>query len=188
MSLLDKLVATIAPPESDEQRARARQEAERASTGHGWLEAALQHHKMIEAGFEQAATAADGAARTAALKTLAVVLNGHAQAEETVLYPAFVEHSEKAHATMAYEEQQVTKVQMAMLEHLDPTTQEWRDKLGHIRGAVLHHIYQEESNWFMDLARKSTPEDSVMLTQRFQEEFNRYAGHSELHEPMAEIG
>lgn len=187
MSFLDKLVATIAPPESDEDRMKARREADRIAEGYGWMREALQHHRQIEAAFEDARKSPDAAGRTKAVKELAIVLNGHAQAEETILYPAFVEHEEKLHATMAYQEQQVTKVQMAMLEKLDPMSQEWLDKLEHIRGAVLHHMYQEESSWFLDLARKSKPEESQMLTQRFQEEYHRYAGRTQMSEPLSEI-
>ena len=187
MSILDKLVATIAPPESDEDRATARAEAERVAQRHAWLREALQHHRQIEAAFEEARQSPDAAMRTRAAKQLAIVLNGHAQAEETVLYPALAEHSEKAHAGMAYEEQQMTKVQMAMLEKLDPMSREWLDKLDHIRGAVLHHVYQEESNWFLDLADKCKPEESLMLAQRFQEEYHRYAGGNRLEEPVSQI-
>lgn len=185
MSFLDKFVAIVAPPESDQDRADARRNAEEISRDHGWLAMALEHHRQIEAAFERARGSGDAAGRLQAMKELALVLNGHSLAEETVLYPALVEHSEKVGATMAYEEQQMTKVQMHMLEHLDPMSQEWLDKLEHIRGAVLHHMYQEESNWFLDLARKTDATEGAMLTQRFAEEFDRYAGHA-IQEPLSQ--
>lgn len=185
MSLLDKLVATVMPEASDQDRAEARAKAEELSRGHGWLAMALDHHRQIEAAFNRALNGIDAAERKQALKELALVLNGHSLAEETVLYPALVEHAEKLHAAMAYEEHTMTKIQMHKLEHLDPLSQEWRDKLEHIRGAVLHHVYHEEGNWFIDLARKSAAE-SELLTQRFAEEYNRYATRTAIEEPLSE--
>ena len=140
MSFLDKIMATVMPPESDQDRAEARKRAEALASGNGWLAMALEHHRQIESAFARARAGIDAAQRKQAMKELALILTGHAQAEETVLYPALVEHDEKAHAALAYEEQQATKVQMHELEHLDPMSQEWLDKLEHIRGAVLHHM------------------------------------------------
>jgi len=37
------------------------------------------------------------------------------------------------------------KVQMALLEDVPPKSQTFLDKLEHIRGAVAHHVYEEES-------------------------------------------
>ena len=184
MSFLDKLMSKVMPPESDEDRAEARQKAERLSHGHGWLAMALEHHRRIESAFASARGGIDAAERKQAVKELALILTGHAQAEETVLYPALVEHGEKAHASMAYEEQQATKVQMHELEHLEPMSQEWLDKLEHIRGAVLHHMYEEEGTWFVDLAEQAAAESEV-LSQRFAEEFERYAGAA-APEPLTE--
>lgn len=174
MSFLDRIVAAITPLESDEERARARSEAEALAGGTGWLALALEHHRRIEGCFELARNAATAAERQAACRDLAHVLVGHASAEELVLYPAMTEHGEKGHATLAYEEQAMTKVQMAALEKLDPMGDEWREKLEHIRGAVLHHIYTEEHTWFPQLRAAVDPSEDAMLTARFTEEFEKY--------------
>ena len=64
---------------------------------------------------------------------------------------------------------------MGELEYLDPMGQDYLDKLEHIRGAVAHHMYEEESDRFLDL--KQIPgADQKRLTQRFREEFERYVG------------
>src|SRR5690606_5137636 len=94
MSFLDKLVAAVTPPESEEDRAEARAKAEQLSRGHGWLAMVLDHHRQIESAIERARTGPDAATRKQALKEMALVLNGHSLAEETVLYPALVEHHE----------------------------------------------------------------------------------------------
>jgi hypothetical protein len=184
MSLLDKIMAKVAPPESEQERAEARAKAERLSHGHGWLAMVLEHHRQIESAFDRARGSPDAAGRKQAFKQLALVLNGHALAEETVLYPALAEQGEKSHTAMSYDEHSLTKVQMHELEHLDPMSQEWLDKLEHIRGAVLHHMYEEEGERFVDLAEKAAAESEV-LTQRFAEEFERYAGAA-MREPLSE--
>ncbi len=45
MSLLDKAIAAITPPESDEARAKARARAEAAATPGDWLSQVLDHHR-----------------------------------------------------------------------------------------------------------------------------------------------
>jgi hemerythrin superfamily protein len=183
MSFLDKLMSKVMPPESEQDRAEARQKAEQLSHGHGWLAMVLDHHRQIEDAFARARTM-ESAGRKQALKELMLVLNGHSLAEETVLYPALAEHHEKGHASMSFDEHAMTKVHMHELEHLDPMSQEWLDKLEHIRGAVLHHMYEEEGERFVELAQKAAAESEV-LTQRFAEEFERYAGRA-IEEPLSQ--
>lgn len=176
MSLLDKIAAAVTPAASDEDRAQARRDAESLAGQNDWLALALDHHRRIESGFDRAFAAVDAQGRRAALKELEVILTGHANAEESVLYPALADEGEKGHATMAYEEQAMTKIQLAKLERIDPMSDEWGEKLEHIEGAVLQHIYQEEHSWFPDLIRKVPTGEQTMLTQRFIEEFERYVG------------
>ena len=95
-------------------------------------------------------------------------------AEEVVLYPALAQAGEKMHAGHAYTEQTTAKMQMAELENIQPTTPEWMDKLKHIEGAVLTHMFEEESSWFLRLKEKG--EHQAHLTDRFREEFERYCG------------
>ena len=77
---------------------------------------------------------------------------------------------------MGYQEQSAAKGETAALEELDPLGEDYRDKLGHIRGAVEHHIYQEESSWFTKLQEKASPETLRRITARYREEFERYLG------------
>ena len=124
-------------------------------------------------------SAADAASRRGAQKRLAVLLTGHSIAEEAVIYPALVKANEQGDATKAYTEQSAAKVQMALLEDLDPMSQEYVDKLEHIRGAVAHHVYEEEGNWFVELKEKLPPADQTKITFRYQQEFSRYTGQDE---------
>jgi hypothetical protein len=176
MSILDKVVAAVTPPESEEARQEARAKARAAASPGDWLSMVLEHHQQIEQAFAEVKSATNPAARLAAQKTLAVILTGHSNAEESVLYPALAGADEKSHATMAYAEQAAAKTQMGLLEKLPPMSQDYLDKLEHIRGAVAHHVYEEEGTWFIELKEKVPAPDQMQLSQRYAEEFDRYVG------------
>jgi hemerythrin superfamily protein len=176
MSMLDKVVAAVTPPESDAARQEARQKARSAARQGDWLSTVLRHHEQVEAAFEAVRSATDPASRTAAHKRLALILTGHSIAEEAVIYPALARADEKGHSTKAYTEQSAAKAQMGLLGNLPPMSQDYLDKLEHIRGAVLHHVYEEEGNWFLDLKQRLPEAEQALLKERYLEEFNRYMG------------
>ena len=176
MSMFDKVVAAVTPMESDEKRREAREKARAAAGTNDWLSIVLQHHAQIESAFNTAKAARDAASARAALKELAVILTGHSNAEESVLYPALAWCGEKGSATMGYTEQAAAKTQAGELEYLDPMSQQFAEKLEHLRGAVLHHMYEEESSRFLELRQKMPESEQMHLTQRFREEFERYIG------------
>jgi hypothetical protein len=185
MSLIDKVVAAVTPPESEEQRREARAKA-RAAAGHNdWLAQVLRHHEQIEALFSALRATPDVTSRLHALKELALVLTGHANAEEVVIYPALVHFDHKIHGMAGYTEQAGAKANMGELEYLDPMSSEFLDKLEHIRGAVAHHMYEEEGDRFLEL--KNLPSsDQARLTARYMEEFDRYVDPG--HESDLEFG
>jgi flagellar motor protein MotB len=176
MSFFQKSVAAITPAESDETRMEARAKARSAASPGDWLSQVLDHHDEIEARFADVRSATNASGERAAQKERGLILTGHANAEEAVLYPALADEGEKAHAGLAYEEQAMAKVEMARLEKLAPLSQDYIDKLEHIRGAVTHHMYQEESNWFLDLKEKVPANDQAMLGDRYRQEIERYVG------------
>lgn len=176
MSIIDKVITAVMPPESDEERRDARRKATAVAMPGDWLDQVLTHHREIERAFEQIRAGSDSASRTAAVKRLGIVLTGHANAEEAVIYPMLADGGEKAHASMGYEEQAMVKIQMALLEKLDPMGQDFLDKLAHIEGALAHHIYAEEGNWFLDLKDKTPILDQARMTKRYAEEYDRYVG------------
>jgi hypothetical protein len=92
------------------------------------------------------------------------------------LYPALAKVDEKGHATKAFTEQSAATMQLGLLQYLPPMSQEFLDEFEHVRGAVAHHVYEEESNWLLDLKRKTPAADQVKLTNRYQEQFARYMG------------
>jgi hypothetical protein len=175
MSIVDKVIAAVTPPESEEARAEARAKARAAAMPGSWLSMVLDHHLEIEAAFAATRSAGTATSRRAAQKGLAALLTGHSLAEEAVLYPAMALHGDKSHSAKAYLEQSATKIQLAALEELDPESEDYMDKLEHIRGAVAHHVYEEEGSWFLELSDKLPAADQARLAARYREEFGRYA-------------
>jgi len=174
MSVVDKILSKVTPLPSEEKRLEATANARARCQPGDWLSLALDHHEQIRESFAACRRAETAEARVAAMKELALILNGHSLAEEVVLYPALAQAGEKMHAGHAYTEQTTAKMQMAELENIQPSTPEWLDKLKHIEGAVLTHMFEEESSWFLHLKEKGERQEH--LTERFREEFDRYCG------------
>jgi hemerythrin superfamily protein len=177
MSIVKKVVTALTPSESREARQEARARAQSLAGPDDWLSNVLAHHRQIEAAFADVKASATEAVRLEAQRRLGVILTGHANAEESVLYPALAGIADKGHAaTTAYAEQATAKTQMGLLENLAPMSQEYLEKLEHIRDAVTHHMYEEEGTWFPELKGKASAADQTKLTRRYAEEFNRYVG------------
>ena len=176
MSLLDKAIAALTPPESEQARIDARAKAEATARPGDWLSQVLDHHRGIEAQFNAMRSATDPAKRRAEQKTLGLLLTGHSIAEEAAIYPAMAEHKQVGHAELAYQEQAAAKMELGLLERLDPLSEDYLEKLEHIRGAVLHHIYSEEGTWFVELRESVSPDEQAMITKRYGEEYTRYMG------------
>jgi len=183
MSILDKVVAAVTPPETEAARSKARAKARAAAEGNDWLARIVGHHEQIESAFAAVKTASDVTSRRAAQTELAILLSAHANAEEAVIYPALIHFGHKSHGTAGYVEQAGAKANLGGLEYLDPLSQEFLDKLEHIRGAVAHHVYEEENDRFLDLKKLSVT-DQRRLTERYAEEFERYMGSDPDSAPM----
>ena len=176
MSFLDSIIAAVTPPESDETRLEARARARVEAEQGGWLHAVIEQHDAIEAGFAEVRGSTDARHQRDAQERLHRLLNAHLAAEEAVIYPEMADSGHKTHASLAYEEQAMTKVQFALLDKLEPLTKDYLDKLEHIRGAVTHHMYQEESSWLLDLQRDVPGSRQATLSRKFREEVDRYLG------------
>src|SRR4051812_15739914 len=98
MSLVDKVIATLTPPESLDDRTKATAEARAAAAPGDWLSMALDHHDAIRAAFEACLSASRPDDRLNGIRRLAIVLNGHSLAEELVLYPALADAGDKLHS------------------------------------------------------------------------------------------
>lgn len=175
MSILDQAIAAITPPESEQDRREATAKAEALARPGDWLSQILGHHREIEAQFERLRAAAPGE-RVAEQKRLGLLLTAHSIAEEVSVYPALAADHQVGHAELAYQEQSAAKMELGLLERLDPSSQDYHDKLEHIRGAVLHHIYSEEGTWYPKLIESAGSADQERATARYAEEYARYMG------------
>ena len=178
MSAIDAIVDAVSwkPRESDVTHSEARAKAKAADRPGTWLSIILKHHEDIDAAFASVKSAPTVAAQTTAQKHLAVLLTGHAIAEESVIYPALTRAGQKEAATLAYAEQATAKREMSDLETLAPLSAQYLERLALIRDAVTHHMYEEESTWFPALIANTSPQQQAMLALRYQEEFDRYVG------------
>ena len=176
MTVLDKVVAAITPEPSDEKIAETRAAARAMASGVGWLTMVLDHHDEIEAAFAAVKGATTITGRRTAQKALGLILTGHSLAEETVIYPAMALDDQRRHSGEAYTEQSAAKVKLAALDGLEPMSQDYLDKLEHLRAAVAHHVYEEESAWFLDLRSNADGATNSRMTRRYREEFERYMG------------
>lgn len=174
MSILDKAIAAVTPPESEEARVRAREKAESYARPGDWLSKILDHHREIEAQFAVLKAASSAEARTREQQKLGLLLTGHSLAEESAIYPALAADKQVGHAQLAYQEQSAAKMEMGLLERLDPMSQDYQDKLEHIEGAVLHHVYSEEGTWYPELVESTDAAEQALITKRYDEEYRRY--------------
>ena len=175
MSVLDRVVSAVTPEPSEKDRAEVRARArELAGGGEDWLALVLDHHEQIETAFEAVKTAGTVAARRAAQKQLGALLTAHSIAEEGVLYAGMALHDEKSESATAYTQQSAAKVQVFGLDELDPMSNDYEDKLEHLRAAVSHHVYSEEKSWFPELRKNQDATLQARLTKRYAEEFARY--------------
>jgi hypothetical protein len=82
----------------------------------------------------------------------------------------------KDSAVEAYQEQSEAKMGLAALQELEPATQEYLDKVEEIRQAVAHHVFEEESTWFLALRESAEPATQAKLSRLYKAEFARYLG------------
>jgi hemerythrin superfamily protein len=176
MGVVDKMIAAVAPDPTDEELQAARAKARAVAGTSGWLKLVLDHHLEVEDCFAAVKEANSATARRKAQKQLALVLTGHSIAEESVIYPAMALTDQKGNSGELYTEQSAAKVQMAALEDLDPMSQDYLDKLEHIRGAVAHHVCEEEGQYFVRLKETADSAMNAKLTRRYKEEYDRYVG------------
>jgi hypothetical protein len=176
MNAFDKIVSSVTPPESEEKRAQAHQKARAAARPGDWLSMILDHHEGLVSVFDEIRACDTPEGRHAGLRKFERLFAGHAIAEEMVVYPAQSLADEKMSADMGYTEQTAAKMQIAALEVMDPMSQPFLDKLGHLEGAVKHHIHEEEDKRFVQLMQRSSPEEVERVTARYREEYERYMG------------
>jgi len=176
MTFLEKVLASVAAPETDDDRRKARAKAADIARDSRWLAAVLEQHVAIEQALAGVRAATDASGRRSAQRWLSTLVTGHSIAEEAVLYPAMGRAGQKLHSMMACREQSDVKFELAALETLAPMSQANLDKLELLQTMLVRHMFAEEKHWFPALARQGTPAEQLRLSSRFEQEFERYMG------------
>lgn len=174
----DETIPAVMPPESEAQLREAREKARAQARPGDWLWTIIEHHEAIERAFATVSSASDVAARRAAEKRLAVLLTGHAIAEEAAVYPVLARVCEQRHADAAYAEQASVKMQLAALETLEPMSQDYLDRLGRLAVEARLHSYKEERQRLPELLSRASPEMNQRIGARYREEFERYTAET----------
>ena len=73
----------------------------------------------------------------------------HAEAEETIVYPALEEFDEtEDQAEHSYDEHAEVKAMLAQMSELEPSSDEFQTLLSELKTNVRHHVAEEEGELF----------------------------------------
>ncbi|MCA1625406.1 MAG: hemerythrin domain-containing protein [Acidobacteria bacterium] len=73
----------------------------------------------------------------------------HAEAEETIVYPALEEFDEtEDQAEHSYDEHAEVKSMLAQMSELEPSSDEFQTLLSELKTSVRHHVAEEEGELF----------------------------------------
>ena len=76
-------------------------------------------------------------------------LTVHAEAEETIVYPALEEFDEtEDQAEHSYDEHAEVKSMLAQMGELEPSSDEFQTLLSELKTSVQHHVKEEEGELF----------------------------------------
>ena len=176
MNLVEKVqeMVGVTPSYTTQEREKIRTQAHQKATTQ-WFSQVLEHHTKIEEAFAAVKSANSATTRADAQKKLGALLTGHSIAEEAIIYPFIKLEVSSMDATHAYAEQSVAKVEMVALDGIkDKMSMEYTDKLEEIRKAVLHHMVEEERDFFPALQDKVDAVKNTKITQQYKMEFERY--------------
>lgn len=123
-------------------------------------------HREVDALMAQLEKADGSAADRQTFETLRESLTIHAEAEETILYPALEEFEEtEEEAEHSYDEHAEVKSMLAQMGELEPKSDEFQNLLAQLKSSVQHHVKEEESELF--------PKGEELLGEEELEEMGR---------------
>lgn len=174
MTISDKLMAAIKGLTSERDRQEARTRATAQAGVNDWLAMVLSQHIRVEAAFASLMQSNDAEAKRRAEELLRQLSMAHANAEESVLYPALAHVGERSKASASYGEHALYKMNLGELEFLDPMSKDYADKVEYLWQATRDHICDEEGTRFPLLKQKLSPSEQEGMTLRFKNEFESY--------------
>lgn len=93
--------------------------------------------------------AASGMAHRQTFEMMREALTIHAEAEETIVYPALEEFDEtEDQAEHSYDEHAEVKAMLAQMNELEPSSNEFQTLLSELKTSIRHHVAEEEGELF----------------------------------------
>lgn len=96
-------------------------------------------------------------------------LSVHSEAEEQVVYPAVRPFYGEKDTQELYDEQAELKVILEEMKSLNPTSTEFKDRLGQVHDMVNDHTTQEENTMFAAIRNNLSSDQSEQMATRFKE-------------------
>ena len=113
------------------------------------IEVLKRDHRKVDMLFEQIDDTNDAAKRLRIFNDLAAELDGHANAEETVVYPRAAKKEETRDlANHSYKEHDDIRDGIDKVESMNTVGTDWIDQVKELRKVVRHHVSEEEKNFF----------------------------------------
>jgi iron-sulfur cluster repair protein YtfE (RIC family) len=127
-----------------------------------------QDHRKVEKLFQQYEKAKEPERKRQVFQQIRNELEVHAQIEERVFYPKAEQAGEKElkeQVEEAHGEHDKVKQMLREADSLDPASGEFDALVSGVKGAVEHHVQEEEGEMF-DKARGSMTEDDLAEVAR----------------------
>ncbi len=127
-------------------------------------------HRQVEELFSEIENTKDSKKLSSLFHKIYQELNLHAKVEELTFYPSMREYEETEELLEeAEEEHNQVKILLEELQSLNPTSSEFKEKIGKLKTAVQHHIQEEEEEVFPKVRQSMSEEELDELSQEFEE-------------------
>lgn len=132
------------------------------------LDLLKREHQEVAILFDQIDTAASAATRAQLFGIVKQKLELHSEAEERCVYPQLETMSEtEPLADEAIQEHSEIKDCLDDLVHVDAESNDWRIKFNALKGAVQHHVHEEENEIFPMMRRIFSEPELEAMKHRF---------------------
>ncbi len=128
-------------------------------------------HKMVKSLFEEFENLKNNAGQKKSdlITQITQALTAHAQVEEELVYPAFMEQrSMKEQVNEALEEHHVTKMLLAELGELQPDDERYDAKVKVLCEYLMHHVKEEEKEMFPQAQKRLSAKHLAALGEEVE--------------------
>jgi hemerythrin superfamily protein len=139
-------------------------------------------HKMVKELFKECEKlkGRTGQKKSDLIALIKQALTVHAQVEEELVYPAFMENrSMKDQVNEALEEHHVTKMLLAELDELQPDDQHYDAKVKVLCEYLMHHVKEEEKEMFPEAEKRLSSKRLMALGEEVEARRNELMGGDE---------